>query len=298
MSGGGARRTLEELDRLLEEVGVDLTDDPEWDDDPTSGFGTGPGDDLGVGERHPDVEPDGEEFRTYRDRATPLEPPLADRWDPPPATLPDRPRDEASSPGSQHLDDLAAKDQLADAAADLPPLVAPPGMRRDGRGVWRYDPGGDPVPGARDVTLARTYRFGRRRSALTGELVVPVPEPLVRAADELAWCGRYRCGEGRFAGRVVPVREVPVGEWALRAQVPYAVEAPELRPEALLTIDDVAVTAGVTRQTISTYLARRQMPEPQARVANSPLWSLPVVLRWLTTRPGSGTRPARRRTRR
>jgi hypothetical protein len=72
--------------------------------------------------------------------------------------------------------------------------------------------------------------------------------------------------------------------------VAYAWTAPELAVDALLDIDAVAELAVVSRQTISTYLARAQMPAPQVRVANSPLWSLPVVTHWLSHRPGPGAR--------
>ena len=178
-----------------------------------------------------------------------------------------------------------------DTPEDLPGLLAPKGYRRDRQGRWRYEATGERVPGARDVTLTSLHG-GVPRGAEYKAVAVEA----VRTSPELAWCLSIAERDvvvqtmalGRRGGRVSRVVLVPRVEWERRSRVPLGLVAPELMPERLLDTERVARLAGVGRQTIATYLARGVMPLPVARVANSPLWSLPVVERWLAERPGQG----------
>jgi predicted DNA-binding transcriptional regulator AlpA len=74
--------------------------------------------------------------------------------------------------------------------------------------------------------------------------------------------------------------------------------APELHPHHLIGIDDVAARLDVTRATVRSYLARGQMPAPVVRIGGSPVWSGPLIDRWVATRrrrgAGSGVAAALR----
>jgi hypothetical protein len=187
------------------------------------------------------------------------------RWEPPPEPVDER------------------------AVLDLPPVVAPPGYRLDRRVVLRYVDGGDRVPGARWVTLARRWRFA------TDTAQVAVPALFAAQYDELAWAANWPVDTtAEVHGRWMSAHRVPVGEWRARAGVPFGVTAPELTLGMVL---DVAAVAGRLRcrpATVTTYLARGQMPEPQGRVGNTPVWSPAIIDRWVASRPG----PGRWRTRR
>lgn len=175
----------------------------------------------------------------------------------------------------------------------LPPLRVPDGYLLDGRALLRYSSGGDPVPGARLVTLSRAWRFTRAGGA------VWVPEFLVRSVEELSWVADRDVGAELGAAvhgdRSVAALGVPELYWEEAAEVPYGVWAPELDPSRMWGVGQVADALGVAGHTVSTYLARGQMPAPQARVAGAPLWAVPVVWRWQASRPGQGVRPARAR---
>ena len=175
-----------------------------------------------------------------------------------------------------------------DAAADLPRAVAP-GYVRDRRGTWRYAATGHAVPGARDLTLRSLYRF-----PVSGSSIL-VPVKSVRTEPELVWCmaWKHTLTTALHNGRMATVLRVPVGEWERRADIPIGLWAPELTASRLLGVADVAAIAGVTPATITAYLARRRMPPPVTRFANSPVWSRPVIHHWLATRPGQGARPGR-----
>lgn len=171
----------------------------------------------------------------------------------------------------------------------LPPLVMPPGYRRDSQGRWRYERGGMPVPGARDVTLASLWG-GPPRGGRHKRLAIEY----VRTCPELAWClevaGVEVSVEGRRPGWPGARRFVlvPVDEWARRARIPLGVSAPELMPDRLVDAAGVARLAGVDRKTIAAYRSRGLLPPAVYRVGGSPVWSLPVIVGWLEDRPGQG----------
>lgn len=180
-----------------------------------------------------------------------------------------------------------------EAALDLH-LHEPPGYRRDRRGRWRYTRSGRPVPGARDLTLSDLYNF-----ALDADIVL-VPTSLA-GADELMWCRRVAVGERAIFldGLPLVVLEVPGEEWEARQYAPIGLVAPELIPQRLLGLAEVAKMAGISYQTAAAYLCRREQvpaehrfPEPVARFAGTPVWSAPVVGEWLQRRPGRAGRPS------
>ncbi len=154
---------------------------------------------------------------------------------------------------------------------------------RDAGGVWRYRDSDDPVPGARDVRLEELFD--------PPEDVVPDAEGRARPVRLVprAWARRapghpltWVYDHATLGGRE-PIA-VPAAAWDARATEVVAMAAPELHPHNLQGIDAVAELLGVTPSTVRAYLARGQMPEPLVRVGGSPLWSRPVIERWLPTR--------------
>lgn len=90
---------------------------------------------------------------------------------------------------------------------------------------------------------------------------------------------RYRWGD------LVPGA---VDVWDEQARMSIGMLAPELHPDALLTINDVAALAGVAAASIVRYRQRGAVPEPQGHIGRSPWWTRPVIDHWLATRPGHG----------
>jgi len=163
-------------------------------------------------------------------------------------------------------------------------------------GTWTYTATGEPVPGARDLTLTDCYPHLRVQGGY-----VQVPARLVAADYEsLGWVLDHLTApqnagrRARLETDAAHVREdnepilVPVAEWDTRAREPLGVLAPELAPGRLLTIEQVAELAGLRRETIDRYRVRAVMPEPVATVAGSPVWSRPVIDWWLATRRRPG----------
>ena len=253
------RVDLDDLDAQLRALGVDLDDDTD-DVSEEPSFGPGPV----AGDPLPDPLPPG------------LRPPQPRTWD-------SEPLEHDPAP---HFDDLDV-----DPDVDLPAPSAPPGYLLDRRGVLRYAHDRSCVPGQQRVTLDRLWRF--ERSA--GDVLVP--ELWVRSRPELWWCERWGApyASTRVAGVSVAAHPVPEPVWDRYAAHPIAVTAPELAVANMLDAAAVADLAGLSRSAVPTYLARGVLPEPQARVANSPLWSLPPLGVWLATRRDPG-RPPRRRT--
>lgn len=66
------------------------------------------------------------------------------------------------------------------------------------------------------------------------------------------------------------------------------VAAAEVEYGILLDTAAVAAQLGVSRSTISTYLARGRMPEPDARYGGSPVWVPSTIALWIEQRPGRG----------
>jgi hypothetical protein len=137
---------------------------------------------------------------------------------------------------------------------------------RVGEDEWIY-PWGEPVPGARCLTVADVLRLGRAspgdpdgRHGLLQEL-----------GDDPVVCELHSDDDG--------VRDKIVGFYA-----------PELHASAMLTISDVAELLGVAPDTVAAYRYRGYLPEPQALIGRTPVWSRPVVHHWIQHRPGNGWR--------
>lgn len=144
---------------------------------------------------------------------------------------------------------------------------------RTSNGEWLY-PWGDPVPGARDLTLGEVLRLGLMhdgsiisRDGLTDGLREdPLVDHRPPPVDEVDW------EDHETLGRVV------------------GLDAPELHVRAMLTIADIADMTGVAPDTIAAYRYRGYLPEPQAVIGRTPVWSRPIIRHWLKTRPGNGWR--------
>lgn len=216
------------------------------------------------------------------------------------AALDDRRTDLASGPAPAPRPECPERptaDELG-----LPACHEPPGYRRDRAGRWRYADGGALVPGARDVTLARLWRFPREGPYLLVPVLLAGTSYRPGAAAELAWCVGCAHGEtdtGAVAGvarRCGPRRRawrVPVAEWDRRADVPLGLDAPELAADRLWDVARIAAVTGVEPATVRGYVRRGYLPAPTVRRGGVPLWSAPVVVQALERRPGQGVRTAR-----
>ena len=139
--------------------------------------------------------------------------------------------------------------------------------QRTADGQWLY-PWGDPVPGATDLTVGDVLRLGlvEAHEAPSADLGATLDE------DDLVDHDVQAAGDGDDTGRVV------------------GMQAPELHVRAMLTISDIAEMVGVAPDTIAAYRYRGYLPEPQAVIGRTPVWSRPVIRHWLQTRPGNGWR--------
>ena len=124
--------------------------------------------------------------------------------------------------------------------------------RRDHAGTWRY-PWGDPVPGAVDVTLA--------------DLIATDAQADVSSSIPFQFRG---LGDGHTEGD----EAVVVG-----------LSAPELQHHLMLSAGEIAVLASEPVATIDRELRLGNLPAPR-RLRGEPLWSRPVVERWLSMRSG------------
>jgi hypothetical protein len=68
-------------------------------------------------------------------------------------------------------------------------------------------------------------------------------------------------------------------------------EAPEVHPESLLSIEQAARICGVQPRSWRVMVSRRLAPAPVFRFGGSPVWTRGVLAVWLRTRPGHGGRP-------
>lgn len=142
---------------------------------------------------------------------------------------------------------------------------------RDHGGVWRYA-WGAPVPGARDLIVAEVISLWGDPLEVMRELGRTVDDDVrsfleaARAGvlscdrtlrdDLLRWLGGYVCGP----------------------------QAPELLGHALLDGTQLARRLQVTRATIDSYRTRGRLPPPQVVRGRTPLWSAPIVRRWVIER--------------
>ena len=147
---------------------------------------------------------------------------------------------------------------------------------RDPEGTWRYS-WGDAVPGAVDLTLADLLAIHQPAFDPATPLDA---RPVGR--QELEWLRDENLDNVlvRRNGRGAPTSgDLIVG-----------MSAPELQVHTMLTVGDIAELAKVSKATIDSYRYRGYLPAPQVIRGRTPLWSRPVVQRWLQTRPGCGWR--------
>ena len=144
--------------------------------------------------------------------------------------------------------------------------------QRTPEGQWLY-PWGDPVPGARDLTVGDVLQLG---------LIEPDGDD---GADDLV--GRLR--EDTMVDHAVDELS-GTADGAEPTDRVVGMEAPELHVRAMVTISDIAEMVGVAPDTIAAYRYRGYLPEPQAVIGRTPVWSRPVIRHWLQTRPGNGWR--------
>jgi hypothetical protein len=266
------RLNLSEVDALLARLGA--VDDPEddWEDDPESGadHASGAAEGYDDGYEPQDAALSGDSsVAQRRDAAVEHTRQKSTTRSPPPLF--------AAAAGGEGRPSRRRVPTHTHRPSDLPPLSVPPGYKRDRRGTWRYVHDGGAVPGARDVTLATLFPYGRR-----ARVVVPADEIDVFAA--LAWCASVgeRCETVRLIGgrRVhLSAFEVPYQEWEERARVPLGIDAPELAADRLLSVSDVAALLGrVAPSTVTADVARGRLPPPQVRISGRPAWSAPIVL--------------------
>ena len=140
--------------------------------------------------------------------------------------------------------------------------------RRQPEDVWRYA-WGPPVPGARDLTLADM-------------LALDTDRPLTNAEHE--WASGVRAVTDEVLVQPTPGRRPDARDLVV------GMVAPELHAPLMLTVEQVAERAGVSKATIDSYRYRGYLPDPQATVGRTPLWARPVVTRWIELRPGAGWR--------
>ena len=148
---------------------------------------------------------------------------------------------------------------------------------RDEFGVWRYR-WGDAVPGACDLTLADLLAIHASDAVATREL----------GRAELEWLAGEREDIGEVLGQRHGDRTPTPGDLVV------GMAAPELHVQLMLTVADVAEMAHVSKATIDSYRSRGSLPEPQVQRGRTPLWSRPVIQRWLANRPGAAAEAARR----
>lgn len=141
---------------------------------------------------------------------------------------------------------------------------------RDEHGVWRY-PWGEEVPGAQDLTLELAQRLGLAEVAIDGQ--------------------PHTDGDGSGAPGSAPPTSSPVTVTPPDGtDVVIGLLAPELSAALMLTVADIGEAAGVTKATIDSYRHRGYLPDPQVVRARTPLWTRPIIRRWLEERPGCGWR--------
>ncbi len=58
--------------------------------------------------------------------------------------------------------------------------------------------------------------------------------------------------------------------------------------------EDVAAYLDVTANTVASYKARGQMPEPDRLFGRTPAWRPATIIEWHERRPGHGGRPPNR----
>jgi len=151
-------------------------------------------------------------------------------------------------------------------------------------GTWIDTLSGDAVPGATDIALRDLYDPPVETQAGATVRLIPRAWASRHPDHPLAWIFAY-ADLADLGGRDDVA--IPVTVWEERAADVVAMSAPELHHYQLIGVDGVAAHLGVTRATVRSYLARRQMPPPVARLGGSPVWPRPRIDRWMRSRRGA-----------
>lgn len=130
------------------------------------------------------------------------------------------------------------------------------------------------MPGATDLTLSDLVSTPAR---------APFAEQVCRfrplTVDERRWlAGVSPASDDVFVRSRQPARhdghDLVVG-----------MSAPELDPDTMMTLGDIADAAGASKATIDSRRFRGCLPGPQAPRGRTPLWARPVVDRWIADHP-------------
>lgn len=166
--------------------------------------------------------------------------------------------------------------------------------RRFADGSWRYGANGQVVPGARDILLVAEVPHLRVGPPVHGLVWVPRPIALTHVAMQwvvtepdqpLASWQLPHDVEGLPPG-TQSVMFIPKPMWDRHANDIIGMDAPEMHPNRLMTMEMVAAAIGVTPASLLEYLRRGACPEPPVRIGRTPAWTRPIVEQWMLTRSG------------
>ncbi len=144
--------------------------------------------------------------------------------------------------------------------------------------TWHY-PWGEPVPGSTDLTVSDLMAL----------------DDAIQCVDEIGAFRELTAGERRWltgeggADEDVHLRR-RAGYRPNLGDLIVGMIAPELHALTMMTVTDVAESAGVSKATIDSYRYRGYLPEPQVVRGRTPLWARPIIRHWLSERPGPGWR--------
>lgn len=139
---------------------------------------------------------------------------------------------------------------------------------RTSDGQWRY-PWGEPVPDAEDLTVRDVLQLG-----------------LAHDGSDMS---RTHVAEGLQRDGLVDRKDDDLCPREDLDEI-VGMSAPELHVRSMLTITDIAEMIDVEPDTVAAYRHRGYLPEPQAKIGRTPVWSRPIIRHWLDTRPGNGWR--------
>lgn len=186
------------------------------------------------------------------------------RWAPEPSELqlgaPGRPSGTLLAPTVDPVDA-----RTAELIADSLPLHVPAGYLRDLNGVWRYAWKAR-VPRAVDLTPARLVQARQHND------VVAVPVWALRGPLEPLSERATTVGEWGY---------IDAALWHICRARPLGVIAPELSPEMMLDLQGLAALLGYLPGTVRNMHSKGALPEPQRVLGRTPLWSRPIIERWL-----------------
>jgi predicted DNA-binding transcriptional regulator AlpA len=79
---------------------------------------------------------------------------------------------------------------------------------------------------------------------------------------------------------------IPRPLWDGHANDIIGMDAPEMHPDRLMTMEMVAAAIGVTPASLLEYLRRGACPGPPVRIGRTPAWTRPIVEQWTLARSG------------